>query len=264
MPNRHQPTPMLKIYNLDSYFSPSDFQTPATPVAEGILHFHHDLVFLLTFICFFVLWMLGRTLQLHAYPLDKGLVLTRGAHSFNYYKHQGVVLEIVWTVVPTIILLLVAVPSFALLYSTSTFCAPELTVKAIGHQWYWSYEISDVPLGGEDLFKTTKFDAYIMAEDTRKSSYFLRNLCTDKLLPLPTQVYIRLLITSDDVLHSWTIPAFGVKVDACPGRLNAVNLIIKREGVYFGACSELCGINHAFMPIGVVALNTTGYFFTRL
>ena len=255
---------MYTLFALDSYYSPVDFQTPATPIAEGIIHFHHDLMFLLTFIVFFVLWMIVITLQLHAYPNERTLVLTRGAYSFAYYKHQGVLLEIVWTLIPAFTLLFVAIPSFALLYSTSTFCTPELTLKAIGHQWYWSYEISDLPAGGESLFKPTKFDAYLLAEDPSKVNYFLKNLCTDKLVPLPTHAYIRLLITSDDVLHSWTVPAFGVKVDACPGRLNSVNLIIKREGIFYGQCSELCGVNHAFMPIGIVALTTMGYFLTRL
>jgi len=253
----------FKLLNLDSFYSPYDFATPATPIAHGIIRFHHEIMILLTFVCFFVLWMLVRTLQLYAYPNERNLVLTRGAYSFAYFKHQGVVLEIVWTLVPAFILLFVAIPSFALLYSTSTFCSPELTLKIIGHQWYWSYEISDVPEGGENLFKPTKFDAYMMTEDSTKVNFFPRILCTDKLVPLPTQTYIRLLITSDDVLHSWTVPAFGVKVDALPGRLNSVNLIIKREGIFYGACSEICGVNHAFMPIGVVALSTMGYFLTR-
>jgi cytochrome c oxidase subunit 2 len=252
------------LFNLDSFYYFMDFQTPATPIAEGIIRFHHDLLVVLTFVVFFVLWMTFRTLQLHAYPNEKDLVLTRGAFSFAYYKHQGLLLEIVWTVVPAIILLFVAIPSFALLYSTSTFCSPELTLKAIGHQWYWSYEISDRPSTSDNLFKVTKFDSYMMTEDPNKTNFFLRNLCTDKLVPLPTNVYIRLLVTSDDVLHSWTVPAFGVKVDACPGRLNAVNMIIKREGVFYGQCSELCGVNHAFMPIGIVALSTIGYFLTRI
>ena len=249
---------------LDSYYLPYDFQTPATPIAEGIIRFHHDLMVLLTFICFFVLWMLIRTTQLHLYPNKKDLVLTRGAYSFAYFKHQGMLLEIVWTLVPALILMFVAIPSFALLYSTSTFCSPELTLKAIGHQWYWSYEISDVPTESEALFNEKRFDSYMVSESFDKNNKFPRNLCTDKLISLPSQVYIRLLITSDDVLHSWTVPAFGVKVDACPGRLNSVNMIIQREGVFYGACSEICGVNHAFMPIGVIALSNIGYFLTRV
>lgn len=133
----------FKIFSLDSFYYPWDFQTPATPIANGILVFHHELMVLLTFICFFVLWMLARTIQLHSYPNDRNLVLTRGAFSFAYFKHKGVVLEIVWTLIPAFVLLFVAIPSFALLYSTSTFCAPELTLKIIGHQWYWSAPSND-------------------------------------------------------------------------------------------------------------------------
>jgi cytochrome c oxidase subunit 2 len=253
----------MQVICLSSYFYPMDFQTPATPIAEGIIHFHHDLMVILTFICFFVLWMLVRTIVLFAYPETKGLYTQRGAFSFTYYKHKGMVLEIVWTLVPALILMFIAIPSFALLYSTSTFCSPELTLKAIGHQWYWSYEIADVPVGSENVFKVLNFDAYMAPQNLAKESNFPRLLCTDKLVPLPTQTYIRLLVTSDDVLHSWTVPAFGVKLDACPGRLNSVNFIIKREGIFYGACSEICGVNHAFMPIGVVALTTMGYFFTK-
>lgn len=131
------------LWSLDNFYSPSDFQTPATPIAEGIIRFHHEMMILLTFICFFVLWMLTRTFQLYAYPNERNLVLTRGAYSFAYFKHKGVVLEIVWTLVPAFILLFVAIPSFALLYSTSTFCSPELTLKIIGHQWYWSASFND-------------------------------------------------------------------------------------------------------------------------
>ena len=255
---------LYSFFMLDSYYSPYDFQTPATPIAEGIIRFHHDLMILLTFICFFVLWMLMRTAQLHIYPDKKDLVLTRGAYSFTYFKHQGMLLEIVWTLAPAFILMFIAIPSFALLYSTSTFCSPELTLKCIGHQWYWSYEITDAPADSEELFKEKRFDSYMLTENKAKNSEFPRNLCVDKLICLPSQVYIRLLITSDDVLHCWTVPAFGVKVDACPGRLNAVNMIIQREGIFYGQCSEICGVNHAFMPIGVVALTNLDYFTTRL
>jgi len=255
---------LFNAMSLNNYFYQYDFQTPATPIAEGIIHFHHDLMFLLTFICFFVLWMLIRTLVLFNYPDKASLVLTRGAYSFHYFKHQGMFLEIVWTLIPAITLIFVTIPSFALLYSTSTFCSPELTLKTIGHQWYWSYELSDFPKDGENIFKTIKFDSYLLPENTNTDNYFVRNVCTDKMISLPTETYIRLLVTSDDVLHSWAVPAFGVKVDACPGRLNSCNLIINKEGIYYGACSEICGVNHAFMPIGVVSLTVLGYFLTRL
>ena len=236
-----------------SYYH-SDFQTPATAIAEGLIHFHHDLMVFLVFICFFVLWLLIRTLSLHAYS-GKGLVLTRNAYSFNYYKHQSSTLEIVWTIIPAIILMIIAVPSFALLYSTSSLVDPELTVKIIGHQWYWSYEINDNP----NLIQEVNFDSYMVKVESSEITQIPRNLIVDNVLILPTLTYIRLLITADDVLHCWTVPAFGLKVDACPGRLNASTLLIQRPGIFFGACSEICGVNHAFMPIGVRAIDAMSW-----
>jgi cytochrome c oxidase subunit 2 len=252
---------MNNLYLYSSYFYNCDFQTPATPISEGILHFHHDLMVLLTFICFFVLWMLSRTLILFNYSEESRLVLNRGAYSFNYFKHQGMVLEIIWTLIPAIILMFVAIPSFALLYSSSTFCSPEATFKIIGHQWFWSYEIND---GENKSINALAEDSYMFSVNKEKDSVYPRNLLTDKLLAMPTEVYIRLIITSDDVLHCWTVPAFGIKVDACPGRLNSVNAIIKREGLFFGQCSEICGVNHAFMPIGVYAISIENWLFYRL
>ena len=239
-------------------YSSFDFQTLVKPFMEGIIHFHHDLMFLLTFICFFVLWMLLRTVQLFSYSNNKTYIpVTRSMFSFNYFKHQGILLEIIWTLVPALILMFVAIPSFALLYSTSAFCTADVTLRAIGHQWYWTYELYwllEHADSGYVEYEEPEFsvDAYMIQEDiSKKNKVIPRNLCTDKLIPLPTQMYIRLLLTSDDVLHSWTVPCFGVKVDACPGRLNSVNFIINREGLFFGACSEICGVNHGFMPIVV-------------
>jgi len=244
-----------------------DFQTPATPVAEGIISFHHDLMILLSFICCFVLWMLVRTVQLHAYPEISKLPMNRGAYSFNYFKHKGMVLEIVWTIIPAVTLMFVAVPSFALLYSTNAFCEAEATFKIIGHQWYWSYEFNDNSkgLGQEGLaLKPLEFDSYMLKQEYTQAYYFPKNLCVDKSLVLPTLVYIKLLITSDDVLHCWTVPSFGVKLDACPGRLNAVTFIINREGLFFGQCSEICGVNHAFMPISVKTVTLSDWLLSRV
>jgi len=252
---------MLNFYSYDIYFYNNDFQTPATPISEGILHFHHDLMVLLTFICFFVLWMLSRTLILFSYEKESNLILNRGAYSFNYFKHQGMILEIVWTLIPAIILMFVAIPSFALLYSSSTFCSPESTFKIIGHQWYWSYEVND---GENKSINPIIEDSYMLNVNKENNSIYPRNLLTDKLLAMPTEVYTRLIITSDDVLHCWTVPAFGVKVDACPGRLNSINVIIKRAGLFFGQCSEICGVNHAFMPIGVFATSIDNWLLYRL
>ena len=252
---------MFFLFNYDSFFYNYDFQSPATPISEGILHFHHDLMVLLTFICFFVLWMLSRTIILFCYEKESKLVLNRGAYSFNYFKHQGMFLEIIWTLIPAIILMFVAIPSFALLYSTSTFCSPEITFKIIGHQWYWSYELND---GEDKSLNPSRFDAYMITENKAKDNIIPRNLCTDNILPIPAEVYIRMIITSDDVLHCWTVPAFGIKVDACPGRLNSVNIIIKRQGLFYGQCSEICGVNHAFMPIGVFVISIEEWLLARL
>ena len=171
------------------------------------------------------------------------------------------ILEIIWTLIPAVILMFVAIPSFALLYSSSTFCTPEATFKIIGHQWYWSYEIND---GENKSINPLIQDSYMVNISKEKNATYPRNLLTDKLLAMPTQVYSRLIITSDDVLHCWTVPAFGVKVDACPGRLNSINVIIKRIGLFFGQCSEICGVNHAFMPIGVNAMSLDNWLLYRL
>jgi heme/copper-type cytochrome/quinol oxidase subunit 2 len=133
---------------------------------------------------------------------------------------------------------------------------PTITLKAVGHQWYWSYEFSDYATleGGESL----NYDSYMIPEDDLTGGN-LRLLEVDNRVVLPVQTHIRVLITSADVLHSWAVPSFGVKVDACPGRLNQTSVFIKREGTYFGQCSEICGVNHGFMPIVVEAVSLNNY-----
>jgi heme/copper-type cytochrome/quinol oxidase subunit 2 len=246
-----------------AYVFPTDFQTPATPIAEGIIHFHHDLMFLLTFICFFVLWMLTRTFQLYSYKNLKNLVLTRGAFSFNYFKHKGVLLEIIWTIIPALILVFVSIPSFALLYATSSCDTPELTIKCVAHQWYWHYEITvktnNVQVFGPVWMRKIIEESYLKKEKLTGLVYGPRLLHVTRVIPIPVNACIRLLVTSEDVLHSWAVPALGIKMDACPGRLNGINFIIENEGIYYGACSEICGVNHAFMPIAVYAVVTSSY-----
>ncbi len=195
-------------------------------------------------------------------PKLSKLPMNRGAYSFNYFKHQGMLLEIVWTLVPAITLMFVAIPSFALLYSTNAFCEAEATFKIIGHQWYWSYEFND----NSALLKNLEVDSYMLKQGNVSEYTFPKNLCVDNALVLPTNIYIKLLITSDDVLHSWTVPSFGIKIDACPGRLNSVNFIINREGIFFGQCSEICGVNHAFMPITVASIKSSDWlaYFTNV
>jgi cytochrome c oxidase subunit 2 len=145
-----------------------------------------------------------------------------------------------------------AVPSFALLYSLDELIDPDMTLKIIGHQWYWSYEYSDYSslYDGKDI----SFDSYMIATNDLTKGAF-RLLEVDNRVVLPINTHIRLLVTAADVLHSWAMPSFGVKVDACPGRLSQASVFIKREGLFLGQCSEICGVNHGFMPIAVKAVD---------
>lgn len=227
------------------------FQDPATAVMEGIINFHHDLFFFLVAIVIFVSRLLFSVIKLYN---DKVNVTP-------YYIAHASTLEIVWTIVPALILVLVAVPSFSLLYSIEEIVEPLLTVKIVGHQWYWSYEFVNPTewfkaAGNAYIMPSTNymFDSYMKPTDELFIGQ-LRLLEVDNRLYLPVNVNIRLLITSGDVLHSWAVPSLGIKVDACPGRLNQISFYMKRKGVFYGQCSEICGINHGFMPIVVQGVN---------
>lgn len=158
---------------------------------------------------------------------------------------HNTVLEIAWTAIPALILVLIAIPSFRLLYFMDRVQDADMTLKVTGHQWYWSYEYPDQ--GGK------KFDA-MMVQDTDLKPGQRRLLTTDTEVVLPVGVPIRIQITADDVIHSWAVPAFGIKTDAVPGRLNETWVKINEPGVFYGQCSELCGVNHGFMPIMVRAV----------
>lgn len=163
--------------------------------------------------------------------------------------------EIAWTVIPALILILLAIPSLKLLYSLDFIIfdyEPIITIKVIGHQWYWSYEYLVFNLKDPLDFEIINFDSYMVAEDELKTEG-LRLLEVDNPLILPGNTYIRFLVTSVDVLHSWAIPSLGIKVDAVPGRLNQAFSFIKRPGEFYGQCSEICGVNHGFMPIRIVS-----------
>ena len=180
------------------------------------------------------------------------------------------ILEIIWTLIPAIILVFVAIPSFSLLYSMDEIIEPLLTLKVIGHQWYWSYEFLDpnilfklyyIQTGHFEEFEPLQvncnFDSFLLADEFLEDQT-LRLLDVDNKVYLPVETNVRVLITASDVLHSWAVPALGIKLDACPGRLNQTSLYIKRPGTYFGQCSEICGVNHGFMPIAVVGLDILG------
>ena len=203
------------------------FQDVADPVVEEIVFFHDRVMFLLVIIITVVLWLIGEALKNKFY--DRFLV-------------DGTFLEIIWTIIPAVILVFIALPSLKLLYLMDEVVSPALTVKVIGHQWYWSYEYSDY----EE--ETLGFDSY-MVPSSDLTLGGSRLLEVDNKLVLPILTHTRFLVTGADVLHSFAVPSLGLKIDAVPGRLNQTGVFIKRPGVFFGQCSEICGANHSFMPI---------------
>lgn len=205
------------------------FQDSAAPSIEQLILFHDSTIVILTLITvlvglniLFIVW----------YKIT------------NRYLLQEQTIEIIWTLAPVFILLIIALPSLQALYLLDDPFAPRITIKAVGHQWYWSYEYSDFP--------TLEFDSYIIPRSDNPSAN--RLLETDNSVVIPTNTQIRVITTGADVIHSWTVPALGVKADAIPGRLNQMIFIIRRPGIFYGQCSEICGANHRFMPIKVEAV----------
>lgn len=205
------------------------FQDAASPISEQLIFFHDDIMFILLIILVLVGW-----------------IMISAMTNKHYYKYlvEGTTIEIIWTVIPAIILFFIAFPSLQLLYSMDEVIDPALTIKAIGHQWYWSYEYSDV----ED--ESIEFDSYMIATSDLEDGD-LRLLEVDNRVVVPVNTQVRVVITGADVIHCFTVPSLGVKADAIPGRLNQVSFLIKRPGVYYGQCSEICGSDHSFMPIVV-------------
>nr|BAM76468.1 cytochrome c oxidase subunit II [Protomyctophum arcticum] len=206
------------------------FQDAASPVMEELLHFHdHALmvVILISILVFYIMTAMVTTKLTNKYILDSQEI------------------EIIWTVLPAVILILIALPSLRILYLIDEIDNPHLTIKALGHQWYWSYEYTD--------YENLGFDAYMVPTQDLLPGQF-RLLETDHRVVIPVESPIRVLVSAEDVLHSWAVPALGVKMDAVPGRLNQTAFLASRSGVFFGQCSEICGANHSFMPISVEAV----------
>ncbi len=209
------------------------FQEPATDLMSDIISFHsYILMPIITGISILVLSLLLYI----AFRFNSSR-----NHTASNTTHNTVV-EILWTVIPVILLIIIAIPSFRLLYVSETIPKADLTIKAIGNQWYWSYEYPD--------YGDIVFDANMLNDD-ELSDPKLRLLETDTQIVVPINKVVKLQITSNDVLHAWTIPAFGVKMDAVPGKLNETWFKANKEGIFYGQCSELCGPKHAFMPINV-------------
>nr|AIT58439.1 cytochrome c oxidase subunit 2 [Coptotermes acinaciformis acinaciformis]AIT58449.1 cytochrome c oxidase subunit 2 [Coptotermes acinaciformis acinaciformis]AIT58485.1 cytochrome c oxidase subunit 2 [Coptotermes acinaciformis acinaciformis]AIT58487.1 cytochrome c oxidase subunit 2 [Coptotermes acinaciformis acinaciformis]AIT58537.1 cytochrome c oxidase subunit 2 [Coptotermes acinaciformis acinaciformis] len=202
-------------------------QDGASPIMEQLIFFHDHVLMIMLMITTTVSYMM--------------ITLIRNKQTSRFML-EGQMIETTWTIAPAIILVFIAMPSLRLLYLMDEVHNPSLTLKAVGHQWYWSYEYSD--------FTKLEFDSYMIPQEEQQESTF-RLLDTDNRIVLPMNSPIRMIVTAADVLHSWTIPSLGVKTDATPGRLNQTSFSISRPGILYGQCSEICGANHSFMPITI-------------
>nr|YP_010693598.1 cytochrome c oxidase subunit II [Lynceus grossipedia]WCD23720.1 cytochrome c oxidase subunit II [Lynceus grossipedia] len=200
-------------------------QDASSPLMEQLIFFHDHAMMILVMITMLVSYFLA-SLMWNKY--------------INRFLLDGQLIEMIWTVLPVLVLISLALPSLRLLYLIDEINEPSLTLKSVGHQWYWSYEYSD--------FFNVDFDSYMIPTQELNLNDF-RLLEVDNRMTIPYNHQIRLLVSSSDVLHSWTIPSLGVKSDAIPGRLNQINIYLSRPGIYYGQCSEICGANHSFMPI---------------
>nr|QNE85429.1 cytochrome c oxidase subunit II [Tarnania fenestralis] len=202
-------------------------QDSASPLMEQLIFFHDHSLLILIMITVLVSYLMTM------------LFFNKFT---NRYLLSGQLIEIIWTIIPAVILMFIALPSLRILYLLDEINDPSITLKTIGHQWYWSYEYSD--------FLNLEFDSYMIPTNEMTPGNF-RLLDVDNRVILPINSQIRILVSAADVIHSWTIPALGVKIDGTPGRLNQTNFMINRPGLFYGQCSEICGANHSFMPIVV-------------
>nr|YP_007374602.1 cytochrome c oxidase subunit II [Gymnopis multiplicata]ACS37095.1 cytochrome c oxidase subunit II [Gymnopis multiplicata] len=201
------------------------FQDATSPIMEELLHFHDHTLMVVFLIITLVLYMIAT-------------MMSTKLTNTNSMDAQEI--EMIWTILPAIIMIVIALPSLRILYLMDEVNDPHLTIKSIGHQWYWSYEFTD--------YDNITFDSYMIPTQNLEPGQ-LRLLEVDNRTVMPLESPIRMLISSEDVIHSWTIPSLGVKTDAIPGRLNQTTFIATRPGIYYGQCSEICGANHSFMPI---------------
>lgn len=213
-----------------SFWGQLGFQDAASPLIEELIFFHDHAIIILVII-----------IRLVGYAALSLILNSLTSRSLV----EGQEIETIWTIIPAIILVFLALPSLRLLYLLDEVGDCRLTLKSIGHQWYWSYEYSD--------FLGIEFDSYMLPTEDLADGDF-RLLEVDHRVVLPTETDIRVLVTSADVIHSWTVPSLGVKADAIPGRLNQLSFFIKRPGIFYGQCSEICGANHSFIPIVVEAI----------
>ncbi len=222
-------------------WSQINLQDANSPLIEELIKLHDYinliLIFIITFVCIIIIRIVKSKL------INRSLIEVQ-------------IVEWVWTLIPALLLLQIACPSLVLLYLIDESADCNWNIKTVGHQWYWSYEYNDIIAGISFPFE---FDSYILPQNEIDQNSF-RLLDVDNRTTLPLHVKIRVLITSADVLHSWTVPSLGVKADAVPGRLNEVGFIADRPGLFFGQCSEICGANHSFIPIVVEIVNVNSFY----
>nr|YP_010547181.1 cytochrome c oxidase subunit II [Abia niui]UYK52081.1 cytochrome c oxidase subunit II [Abia niui] len=201
-----------------------------SPIMEELMIFHDHSMTILLLITLMIFYLIA------------SMLFNKYTNLLSTNKQN---LEFIWTVLPMLMLIFIAMPSMYMLYLMENSNTPLLTIKSIGHQWYWSYEYSD--------FKNIEFESYMLPTNSLNMNSF-RLLDVDNNLILPINTTMRMLVTSTDVIHSWAMPSLGKKIDAIPGRLNQIILYIKRPGLMFGQCSEICGANHSFMPIVIESI----------
>lgn len=222
------------------------FQDSSAPGFTGIVELHNTIFFYLVVISVGVFWVLGSVI--YYYNTKKSPIVHK-------YLNHGTLIELIWTITPALILIAIAFPSFRLLYLLDEVISPTITIKVVGHQWYWSYEYSDyINESGEAI----EFDSYMIPESDLELGQF-RLLDVDNKVIIPTDTHVRLIVTGADVIHSFAVPSLGVKIDCVPGRLNQTSILAERTGTFYGQCSEICGVYHGFMPIAVEAVSVQDY-----
>nr|YP_010879014.1 cytochrome c oxidase subunit II [Batracomorphus nigromarginattus]WHE42666.1 cytochrome c oxidase subunit 2 [Batracomorphus nigromarginattus] len=209
-----------------------NFNDPLSPTMEQMIMFHDHTMMVIMMITTMVLYTM--------------LFILKNKMT-NLMIQQEQMMEMIWTILPAMFLFIVAIPSIKILYLIEELSEPMMTFKTIGHQWFWSYEYSD--------FKKIEFESYMKP----KNMNYIRMMETDNRMVLPMLTKIRVMTTSTDVIHSWTIQSLGVKIDSMPGRMNQSSIFISRPGIYFGQCSEICGTNHSFMPIMIESINMKSF-----
>nr|AEM23936.1 cytochrome oxidase subunit II [Synosternus pallidus]AEM23937.1 cytochrome oxidase subunit II [Synosternus pallidus] len=215
---------------MNSWFN-MNLQNSNSPMMEQLMFFHNHSMLIILLITIMISYLM---ISLFFNKLSNRMLL----------ESQNI--EIIWTIIPMFMLIFIALPSLRLLYLLDDSNNPLISIKSIGHQWYWSYEYTD--------FNNINFDSYMIPLNEMNMNSF-RLLDVDNRIILPMKSMIRILITASDVLHSWTIPSLGIKIDATPGRLNQSSFYMNRPGLYYGQCSEICGANHSFMPIVIESIS---------